>query len=534
MNKKLMVDNFNKFKKVCLQNADDLLKAANASLEAGIDHASFHLSLLALEEVGKIEMEIIHIMSLIHQKSDPIKYNFDIDNHERKLFWAFWGPSFGREKQTKSLIDTDHNLAKNLHNNRLLYLYSDPDNPQHWSSLMKKGEAEQLYKLVETRLKIENSREDLTDEHIDNSDENLEWFLKIQEDDQKKKEIWGHKSQEKLLELKDVKKWILWLREIYDKNEKEMLEYAQKELGRKQPPLEKRLDPKWKISVEITTPSHSIRQKLLKQFNEGSNWIKLNSIDKDNHTFKIELTLSKNIPIQGLWEHGWGMTRMFVAALNITTNGFFWWNIKRDPSRYYTEIWDLENNAGVNIQINPRLEMNWKERRLVLREVDLTLTSIIFSYIIYCHTEKNEKHLDLYLAGLSLLAKNDIHLRLEINSFGEFFKALKTAMIENDDWDKKESFENAYQKATSWKFLDITDEMKKIFPLGFSVENEHKGFVDLTAVYAMKNYCEIYFQTLAVRYVEKKDGSQIRIVTEKNKDKENTNVEKEGLDIPLA
>lgn len=518
MDKKLIIDNFNKFKKVCLQNADDLLKAAKISLEAGIDHASFHLSLLALEEVGKMEMEITHIMSIIHPKAEPIVYNFDVDDHERKIFWAFWGHSFGREKQTKLLVDTDQDLARKLHNSRLLYLYSDPRNPQHWSELMEKGEAERLYKLVEVRLKLENSKGDLTAEDINEPDENLEWFLKAQEDDQKKREIWGDKSQEKLLELKDVKKWILWLREIYEKNEKEMREYTQKELERKQPSLDKRLDPKWKISIEIITPSHSIRQKNLNKFNDGVDWIKLKF--KDSHTLIIDFTLSKNIQIQSLWGHGWGVTRMFVAALNIATNGFFWWNIKRDPSRYYNSIWDLENNAGVNVELNPRLEMNWQERRLVLREFDLTFTSIILSYLANCHTEMKENHIDLYVAGLSLLAKNDIHLRLEMNAFEQFFKALKTAMIDNNDWDTKEPFENSYQKATIWKFSEVTEEMKKIFPLGFSVENKHNELIDLTKVYAMKNYCEVYFQTLAVRYIEKRDGAQIHIVTEKNEKEE--------------
>jgi len=87
-------------------------------------------------------------------------------------------------------------------------------------------------------------------------------------------------------------------------------------------------------------------------------------------------------------------------------------------------------------------------------------------------------------------------------------------MIDNGDWDKKESFEVAYQKATSSAFPEITDEMKKTFPLGFKVESEHSGFVDLTSVYAMKNYCEIYFQILAARHMEK-EGEKVRIVREK-------------------
>jgi AbiV family abortive infection protein len=524
MDKKEVIAKFNKFKGISLQNAEDLLKASKASLDAGIDHASFHLTLLSLEEIGKVEMEVLRLMSLLHPKREPMKLNLAVDDHEKKLFFTFWGHSFGREKQTKQLIENNQHLAKNLHNSRLLYLYSDPANPHHWSELMAKDEARKIYELAELRLKLAQSTGDLDTEKLLEPDDNLIWFFNAQEDDQKKKEIWGHKSQEKLLELNDVKEWIKWLREIYDKNEQEMREISEKELRRQEPPEEEKLDPKWKLSIEITTPSHSIRQKNLKQFNDGVTWIKLKY--KDSNTLGIDFTLSKNIPIQGLYWHGWGIARMFAVALNISTNGFFWWNIKRDPSKYYEEIFDLENKTHVRVEPTPRLEMNWRDKHLVLREVDLSLTSIIFSYLGNCRAEHKEKHLDHYVAGLTMLAKNDIHLRLEMNSFEEFFKALKLAMIANGDWDQKQPFEEAYQKATSWRFKEITEEMRKMFPLGFKVESEHKDFVDLTGVYAMKNYCEIYFQTLAVRYIEKKEGQQVRIVVSEDTDETDENTPK--------
>ena len=515
MEKKEIVDSFNKFRAICLKNAEDLLKASKICVGAGIDNVSFHLSLLALEEIGKVEMEIIKAMSLLLPKSEPINYNFAIDDHKRKLFFAFWGPSFGREKQTKKLLDTDHSIAKNLHGRRLLYLYSDPQNPQHWSELMKEGEAKSLFDLTETRLKIEQAKDGLSEEHAAEPDKNLLWFLKIQEDEQHRKEIWGQKSQEKLLELGDVKNWIAWMREIYEKHDQEMRDLVKREIKRTQPVKEQRMDPKWRVSIEIITPSHSIRQKNLNTFNKGTDWIQLKY--KDAHTLGIDFILSKNIPIHGLWEYGWGMARMFLMALNIATNGFFWWNIKRDPSRYYEKIWDLENDTGVEIQLNPRLEINWRKRRFVLNQNDLTLASLIFSYILFCNKKNTEKHLNNYTAGLSLLAKNDIHLRLELNAFEEFFKSLKIAMIENGDWDQKILFEGAYQKATAWRFEQITEEMKKIFSLGFRIEAEKKGNVDLTAVFAIKNYAEVYFKTLMVRFIKKEKDQDIRIVMEKEK-----------------
>jgi hypothetical protein len=55
-------------------------------------------------------------------------------------------------------------------------------------------------------------------------------------------------------------------------------------------------------------------------------------------------------------------------------------------------------------------------------------------------------------------------------------------------------FEEAYQSANNWRFIEITEEMRNVFSLGFRVEGEHKGPLNLSSVYAMKNYCEIYLQ----------------------------------------
>jgi AbiV family abortive infection protein len=508
--KKEIIEGFNRFRAVSLKNSEDLLKAAKLSLDVGIDHAAFHLSLLAFEEIGKVEMEMIKTLAMVHPEGEPINFSFEVDDHEKKIFWAFWGPSFGRQKQTKELIDSKRTVAKNLHNRRLLYLYSDPVDPRYWGDLMEQGEAKMLYEFTEARLKLELAKADLDEAFVDEPHEDLVWFFKVNEDEERRKEVWGNISQDKLIELGDVKEWIKWLREVYTKHETEMQGVAQKEMRRQQPSEEEKMDSKWRIRLEIFSPSHSIRQKNLTGFNSGVNWITLTR--KDAHLLGIELLLPKNIPIQGLWEHGWGIARMFIASLNAATTGFFWWNIKRDPSRYYDEIWDLENDLGVIVEMSPRLEMGWREKRFVLRPVDLSLTSIVFSYMLDCHIAKKEEHLNHYANGLSLIAKNDVHLRVEMPAFEEFLKSLKLAMIENGDWDQIEPFEEAYQRATAWRFHNVTDDMKKIFPLGFQVENDHTGFVDLTSAYAMKNYCEIYLQTLALRHYKDINGQEIRLV----------------------
>lgn len=50
-----------------------------------------------------------------------------LEDHEKKLFSALWGPSFAREKITRQQIEQIRKLAANIHTRRLEYLYADPD-----------------------------------------------------------------------------------------------------------------------------------------------------------------------------------------------------------------------------------------------------------------------------------------------------------------------------------------------------------------------------------------------------------------------
>jgi AbiV family abortive infection protein len=78
----------------CLQNAEKLIAAANASAVPGSYHIAFHLATMALEEIGKSSM--IFIDAIDHkpvggdeETNTPLKW---IDDHERRLFWAIWLP----------------------------------------------------------------------------------------------------------------------------------------------------------------------------------------------------------------------------------------------------------------------------------------------------------------------------------------------------------------------------------------------------------------------------------------------------------
>lgn len=80
----------------CFAHARDLLRAAKRILDdEKLPNISFHLSLLALEEIGKAAL--IGMRQIARSRDDEFVFvNNRLDNHEFKLFWALWTPSFAR------------------------------------------------------------------------------------------------------------------------------------------------------------------------------------------------------------------------------------------------------------------------------------------------------------------------------------------------------------------------------------------------------------------------------------------------------
>ena len=72
-----------------------------------------------------------------------------------RRFSGTWGGMFRDNRFTQQAIEESRGLATSLHDRRLRYLYTDPDNPVSPAYRMPKGEAENLIKLVRARLELE-------------------------------------------------------------------------------------------------------------------------------------------------------------------------------------------------------------------------------------------------------------------------------------------------------------------------------------------------------------------------------------------
>src|ERR1700733_7478085 len=101
---KLIGENFDRFKRAreaCVSNAGDLVNAARLLLDQGMDHISYHLATLALEEIGKITLLSVRFARETIGERKTFSKTI-IHDHIKKLFWVFWGPLFEREALTKN------------------------------------------------------------------------------------------------------------------------------------------------------------------------------------------------------------------------------------------------------------------------------------------------------------------------------------------------------------------------------------------------------------------------------------------------
>lgn len=316
----------------------------------------------------------------------------------------------------------------------------------------------------------------------------------------------GKQAQEKLIELGDVNKWIEWMKTKFENEQAELFELAEKEINKLPTSDLNEVEPKWEISFTIVTPSHSIRQNILAAVNKFDRPIKLFK-GKDNHTLIIRLLRGNNVPVNDLWNDGWTCCKLFVAALNIGANGIFYWNTVTDVDKFYDEIKDLESGKKLEVRLETRLTFNWQEKKMYLNEQNLHLTFLVYEYLKTIKNPEEGKPIREYLSGLGMLAKTDIHLRLEASALDNFYRAFCEAIQLQEKADSTaDLLDLGYHQIegmlTGREEFDRTTRMAKAL-----IENTALSEpITLTQVIAMKRYCEIYFLTVAVRK-QRKDNT---------------------------
>lgn len=493
-----VIKRYNDFKKLCLKNAEDAISSAELLADKEVNHIAFQLLVLGLEEIGKIFVGWYNLNNDAEEGKEPVK--IPIDDHVKKLFWAIWGPSFGNEKFTTEQMAEIKSMASNLHDKRLSVMYTDLNDTVPSSEKISNEELQIYLKMIRARLEMAKSEGEAETEMEWSKGEDIKWFMEATDKPDRRNFIFNHQSQEKLIEYGNVKEWIGWLREYYRKEEAELNEILQNELKNGGQKATAGFEPKWKLRIKLISQSHSIRATVLDKFNKSNPYLKF-SKGGGSHTLYIDLILDKSVPIQGIWNQGWIYSKILTAALNVGTNGLFYWNIATDIDKFYEKIWDLETNRQLSAKLNTSLQLDWSSRKMVLAEEELVVTFMTFRYFSLMLTSEKFDAINDYMTALGMLAKNDMHLRLEKECFLLFFSAFEKALKQNETNESDFDIKEVGYKQLKSVIIDRT-EFDKTIDLALAIrQGQLTSEVTLTEIIGMKQYSGLYFATLAAKHL---------------------------------
>lgn len=483
-------DDLVKLRKKCISHAGRLLKASKSELVGKRSNIAYHLATLALEEVGKAVMIVIGYGYFVGEKGNKLLKQAGED-HVKKLFWALWAPSFGRSDMSVQQIQSFFDMSKKIHSLRMRGLYVDPlassADPQ---KVIRRTDAKQLVALTEVRInmekysKLEEPSREVRDDFL--------WFHSAVEEPRNKRLIFGKKSIDKLTEFKgNSKKWIRWLHEQFDEAERQSQELLRQEIKRKTLPSKKSMADKWKIKFILITPSHSIRQRTLNDWNSKIPMIQFSIGKKTSKTREliVNMILPKSIPINGLWYLSWGQARLLAISLSIAARGYFWWYLPEDVSKFYEKIIDLDSNAEVAINRQPALTLDWGNNLLSIG--DLNRSVMCYRFL----PKDNVKFLNCYVAGISFMGKSDIHTPFEREIYLQFYHSLLHAMIFYGDHKDGVSFIKSF--SSIFKIIlnmEIAEDLLEHIKIAQDLMSRKKTSktITLSECASMKLLCDVY------------------------------------------
>jgi AbiV family abortive infection protein len=407
----------------CRSHAKDAFEGAQLLRQHGKPNLAYHLATIALEELGK--GQLIGMRSFAKEDDDSW-HTKQINDHVKKLFWALWGRFLGTIRPDPKETERLRELATIIHENRLRGLYVDP-NPENFVApidAVTDGILDPLMALVESKLVLSPSFEGVV--YSQDDLDLLSWFSNVTDDPEKRSFVFSKQSFDKLDEV-GAKEWLRWIKSGIERAEIEANAFLQKELTRGFTTGDEGLEYKWELKIRIFSQSHSIRPKSLNFWNDKVTWVKLYPVDKKKNHLDVTFKIPKFITIDRVYQIGFGFSNLFIAALNIASCGFFWWHEPKNLSTFFESFVDTEEKRAGVIRRTPELRIGWPPA--VLDEGVLNRAMNLFAVMPrpYDIPEENEP-LSHYMTGIALLAKTDVFLQFELQSYGAFVYAVDSAI----------------------------------------------------------------------------------------------------------
>lgn len=468
-------------RQLCLNQAQGFIEAARSLDSTRWPHIVYHLSLLALEEVGKASM--LGAQMIDHAALNRQWLEKSLDSHRRKLLWAVWSPL---ARIDPADFEAARQFAERAHTLRLASLYVDADadiaSPPP-SEQVPPEDADRALSLAIARATYESTLGTASGE----VDELTEWFL----------ETMSHQDRSRLLLSKefvaqyesmggDARLWIAWARDEMARLDRDNRQLLEVELARPGAPhgLAK---PRWRANATIYTPSHSIRSKVLAGWNVELESIQLLWSGKKDQ-FTLQITLDDNEPLSSMAGKMTSIAKVVVACLNIGSIGYFWFEKPGFEKRMFKDVRDLKLNRQMEINVG---ETFWGDGRAV------ALTDEHIDHAIHCMMAfaplpelEAEPIFKPYFDGLAFIAKSDPFYNIDTLARHAFVSSLSGALRKYGGWsgDPKD-FETAFHEGFA-PFMTNQDHREQMFKVVKSEGDESE--TSLVNLRSAKQLTDLY------------------------------------------
>ena len=438
---------------LCLDQAQSFIVAAESLDSIRDSHIIYHLSLLALEEVGKASMMSARMIH--HSNLDNSWIDRSLDDHRRKLQWAVWSPM---SRIAPEDFEAARRFAERAHTMRLRSLYVDvkaelTDLPPR--EQITPEDAGQALSLARARLKHEQEQGTPTGE----IDDLTEWFLQAMADPELSRALLSKGFIDQYEAMgSDARKWAAWARDELARLDREARQLLEVELTR--PKMARDMaKPRWRANATIWTPSHSLRSKVLARWNDHIEAVQLVWNGKKDE-FILQTTLHDNESLPSLFGRLTSLTKLVVACLNIGTIGYFWFERPGFEQNFFKSVRDLGLGRDMGLE---KRESFWGTGRAI------ALTDEHIDHAIHCMMafaplpEADAQPIFApYLNGLALIAKSDIFYNFDMLARQAFVHSLAEALRHYGGWSgKPEDFEASFHAEFS-SFMPEAEHREKM------------------------------------------------------------------------
>lgn len=423
----------------CLDQSRSFITAAARLDPVDSAHIIYHLALLALEEVGKASL--ITGRAATAGAMDTSWSDKALSNHRHKLQWAVWSPI--ERIDPKDFVEAK-DFADRAHALRLRSLYVDADadlTEVPAREQVTRDDAIKALELAKARLLLEEERGFPSGERS----ATLDWFLRAIDDEKLKRQLFSSASIERYHALAgDVTAWIEWAQAEFARQNQEAAELMRAEVLRA--PAERgESKPRWRATLTVYTPSHSLRPKALNAWNDKLSAARLEwTGNKDK--FNLQLTLNDTTTINDVTGRATSLAKLVVACLNIGSIGYFWFQRPGFEHAMFNSLVDLEK-PGSKLEVRSSARF-WDDPRVVPL-TDQNIDHAIDCMMAFAPLSDKEAApiFQPYLDGLALIAKSDIFYSFDELARTAFVQSLAAAFRRYGDWDgTDQTFETAFHR----------------------------------------------------------------------------------------